>query len=40
MFIFNLFEVFHAIIPVNIVFFGSKLGLRVVIALFLSIVVG
>ncbi|MEA1906917.1 MAG: hypothetical protein U9N12_08215 [Euryarchaeota archaeon] len=39
MFIYNLFEIFHTLIPYNVAFFGSKLGLRVAIALFLSIAV-
>ncbi len=37
MFLFNIFEVFHAFIPYNVSFFGRKLGLKVAIALFLSI---
>ncbi len=37
MFLYNLFEIFHTLIPFNVAFFGSKLGLRVAIALFLSI---
>lgn len=39
MFLYNLFEIFHTLIPFNVAFFGSKLGLRVAIALFLSIAV-
>lgn len=37
MFLFNMFEVFHAFIPYNVSFFGRKLGLRLSIALFLAI---
>lgn len=35
MFLYNLFEIFHTLIPFNVAFFGSKLRLRVAIALFL-----
>jgi hypothetical protein len=37
MFLFNLFDVFHSFIPFNVAFFGRKLGMKVAIALFLSI---
>jgi len=37
MFMFNLFDVFHSFIPFNVAFFGRKLGMKVAIALFLSI---
>lgn len=37
MFLYNLFELFHTLIPYNISFFGRKLGLRVAVALFLAI---
>ena len=37
MFLYNLFEVFHTLIPYNVSFFGKKLGLKVAVALFLAI---
>ncbi len=37
MFLYNLFEVFHTLIPYNVSFFGKKLGLKVAIASFLAI---
>ena len=37
MFLFNIFEIFHAFIPYNVAFFGRNLGLKVAMALFLSI---
>ena len=37
MFLFNIFEIFHAFIPYNVAFFGRKPGLKVAMALFLSI---
>ena len=40
MFLFNIFDVFHTLIPFNVTFFGSKFGHKVAIALFLSIGVG
>jgi len=37
MFLFNIFEIFHAFIPYNVAFFGRKPGIKVAMALFLSI---
>ncbi len=37
MFLFNMFEVFHAFIPYNVSFFGRKLGLKLSLTLFLAI---
>lgn len=37
MFLYNLFEVFHTLIPYNVSFFGKNLGLKISVALFLTI---
>lgn len=37
MFLYNIFDLFHSIIPYNVAFFGRKLGLRLSSALFLSV---
>ena len=37
MFLYNLFEVFHTLIPYNVSFFGKNLGLKIAVALFLTI---
>jgi len=39
MLLFNIFEIFHTLIPYNVSFFGRKLGLKVAIAIFIAIAV-